>query len=143
MVGKTAKKGTKSASKAPRVASKSAQKSAKKAPSTEGQLKKPHKFKSGTVALREIRRLQKGTGHIISRAPFARLVKEIAQGFKENIRMNTMTIEALQTATESYLVSLYEDTQLCAIHARRVTVMAKDIELARRIKGDYKADIGV
>uniref|UniRef100_A0A8C8UG46 Core Histone H2A/H2B/H3 domain-containing protein n=1 Tax=Peromyscus maniculatus bairdii TaxID=230844 RepID=A0A8C8UG46_PERMB len=81
------------------------------APSTGG-VKKPHRYRPGTVALREIRRYQKSTELLIRKLPFQRL------------------------ANEAYLVGLFEDTNLCAIHAKRVTIMPKDIQLARRIRGE-------
>jgi len=127
--------------KAPRkqLASKAARKSA---PSTGG-VKKPHRYKpgkfhiiyvshinkhlltrhsSGTVALREIRRYQKSTELLIRKLPFQRLVREIAQDFKSDLRFQSSAIGALQESVEAYLVSLFEDTNLCAIHAKRVTI---------------------
>lgn len=126
----------------------------------------------GTVALREIRKYQKSTDLLIRKLPFQRLVREIAQDFKADLRFQNSAILALQVlfdlsarvclslcvcvrvsvclspcvcvdvclgvqeASESYLVSLFEDTNLCAIHAKRVTIMPKDIQLARRIRGE-------
>ncbi|KAH9861830.1 hypothetical protein J1614_011583 [Plenodomus biglobosus] len=106
--------------KAPRkqLASKAARKSA---PSTGG-VKKPHRYKPGTVALREIRRYQKSTELLIRKLPFQRLVREIAQDFKSDLRFQSSAIGALQESVEAYLVSLFEDTNLCAIHAKRVTI---------------------
>ena len=128
----TARKST--GGKAPRkqLATKAARKSA---PSTGG-VKKPHRYRPGTVALREIRRYQKSTELLIRKLPFQRLVREIAQDFKTDLRFQSTAIMALQEASESYLVSLFEDTNLCAIHAKRVTIMPKDIQLARRIRGE-------
>ena len=97
---------------------------------------KPHRFRPGTVALREIRRYQKSTELLIRKLPFQRLVREIAQDFKTDLRFQASAIAALQEASESYLVGLFEDTNLCAIHAKRVTIMPKDIQLARRIRGE-------
>lgn len=99
-------------------------------------VKKPHRYRPGTVALREIRRYQKSTDLLIRKAAFQRLVREIAQEFKQDLRFQSTTILALQEASESYLVSLFEDTNLCAIHAKRVTIMPKDVQLARRIRGE-------
>ena len=123
-----------SGGKAPRkqVATKAARKSA---PATGG-VKKPHRYRPGTVALREIRRYQKSTELLIRKAPFLRLVREISQGYKEDLRFQTTAVLALQQAAEAYLVGLFEDTNLCAIHAKRVTIMPKDIQLARRIRGE-------
>ena len=103
--------------KAPRkqLASKAARKSA---PSTGG-VKKPHRYKPGTVALREIRRYQKSTELLIRKLPFQRLVREIAQDFKTDLRFQSSAIGALQEAAEAYLVALFEDTNLAAIHAKR------------------------
>ncbi|KAI1388404.1 histone-fold-containing protein [Hypoxylon trugodes] len=119
----TARKST--GGKAPRkqLASKAARKSA---PSTGG-VKKPHRYKPGTVALREIRRYQKSTELLIRKLPFQRLVREIAQDFKSDLRFQSSAIGALQESVESYLVSLFEDTNLCAIHAKRVTIQSVSI----------------
>ncbi|TPP62072.1 histone H3 [Fasciola gigantica] len=120
--------------KAPRkqLATKAARKSA---PATGG-VKKPHRYRPGTVALREIRRYQKSTELLIRKLPFQRLVREIAQDFKTDLRFQSSAVSALQEASEAYLVGLFEDTNLCAIHAKRVTIMPKDIQLARRIRGE-------
>ena len=128
----TARKST--GGKAPRkqLATKAARKSA---PATGG-VKKPHRYRPGTVALREIRRYQKSTELLIRKLPFQRLVREIAQEFKTDLRFQGSAVLALQEAAEAYLVGLFEDTNLCAIHAKRVTIMPKDIQLARRIRGE-------
>ncbi|BHF81336.1 hypothetical protein SprV_0702446600 [Sparganum proliferum] len=89
----------------------------------------------GTVDLREFRRYQKSTDLLIRKMPFQRLVREIAQDFKTYLRLQSSAVSALQEASEACLVGLFEDTNLCAIHAKRVTVMPKDIQLARRRKG--------
>jgi len=86
--------------------------------------------------LRQIRKYQKSTDLLIRKLPFQRLVREIAQGFKNDLRFQSTALLALQEAAEAYLVSLFEDTNLCAIHAKRVTIMPKDIQLARRIRGE-------
>jgi histone H3 len=99
-------------------------------------LKKAKRYRPGTVALREIRKYQKSTALLIRKLPFQRLVREIAQEFKNDLRFQSTAILALQEATEMYLVGLFEDTNLCAIHAKRVTIMVKDIRLARRIRGE-------
>ncbi|KAK6630073.1 hypothetical protein RUM43_015100 [Polyplax serrata] len=90
----------------------------------------------GTVALREIRRYQKSTSFSSRKLPFQRLVREIAHSFKTDLRFQSSAVMALQEASEAYIVGLFEDTNLCAIHAKRVTIMPKDIQLARRIKGE-------
>jgi histone H3 len=101
-----------------------------------GKVKKPHRYRPGTIALREIRRYQKSTELLIRKLPFQRLVKEIAQDFKSDLRFQSTAIGALQEASEAYLVGLMEDTNLCAIHAKRVTIMVKDMQLAHRIRPD-------
>ena len=98
--------------------------------------KKPHRYRPGTVALREIGQFQKSTELLIRRLPFQRLVQEIAQDFKGRLNFASGTILALQEAAEAYLVGLFEDTNLCAIHAKRITIMPKDIQLARHIQGE-------
>ena len=100
-----------------------------------GGVKKPRRFRPGTIAIREIRKFQKSTELLIRKLPFQRIVKEIAQGFNTAIRFQSVAIEAIQTAAEAYLTSLFEDTNLCAIHAKRVTIQPKDMQLARRIRG--------
>ena len=122
------------AGKAPRkqVSNKAARKTA---PSMGG-IKKPHRYRPGTVALREIRKYQKSTELLIRKLPFQRLVREVAQEYKSDLRFQSSAVLALQEASESYLVSLFEDTNLCAIHAKRVTIMPKDMQLARRIRGE-------
>ena len=107
----------------------------KSAPAIAG-VKKPHRFKPGTVAIREIKKYQKSTELLIRKVPFQRLVKEISSSYKADIRFQAMAILALQEASESFLVGLFEDTNLCAIHSKRVTIMAKDMQLARRIRGE-------
>ena len=111
-------------------------KSARKTASTTAGMKKPHRYRPGTVALREIRRYQKSTELLIRKLPFQRLVREIASEFKNDLRFQSSAVLALQEAAEAYLVSLFEDTNLCAIHAKRVTIMPKDMQLARRIRGE-------
>ena len=129
-----------------------ATKAARKSAPTSGGVKKPHRYRHGffvasvitccwfyrpgTVALREIRRYQKSTDLLIRKLPFQRLVREIAMDFKGDLRFQSTAIQALQEATESYLVSLFEDTNLCCIHAKRVTISNKDMQLARRIRGE-------
>ena len=98
--------------------------------------KKTKRFRPGTVALREIRKFQKSTDLMIRKLPFQRLVREIAGDFKEDLRFQSTAIAALQESSEAYLVALFEDTNLCAIHAKRVTIQINDMRLARRIRGD-------
>jgi histone H3 len=99
-------------------------------------VKKPHRYRPGTVALREIRRYQKSTELLLRRLPFQRLVRELAQDVKIDLRFQASAIMALQESTEAYLVNVFEDANLAAIHTKRVTIMPKDIELARRIRGE-------
>ena len=106
---------------------------AQKGTPADGGVKKPHRYRPGTVALREIRRYQKSTELLIRKLPFQRLVREIAQDIKTDLRFQSSAIMALQEASEAYLVGLFEDTNLCAIHAKRVTIMPRDIQLARCI----------
>ena len=82
------------------------------------------------------RKYQKSTELLIRKLPFQRLVREIAQDFKTDLRFQSSAVLALQEAAEAYLVGLFEDTNLAAIHAKRVTIMPKDIQLARRIRGE-------
>ena len=100
-------------------------------------IKKPHRYRPGTVALREIRKFQKSTDLLIRKLPFQKVVREIAGEFKSDLRFQSQAVLALQEASEAYLVGLFEDTNLCAIHAKRVTIMPKDIQLARRIRGEH------
>ena len=104
--------------------------------SSAGGIKKPHRFRPGTVALRDIRKYQKSTELLIRKKPFQRIIRDITQCIKSDIRYRSSALEALQHAAEAFLVSLFEDSNLCAIHARRVTIMVKDMILARRIRGD-------
>ena len=129
----TARKST--GGKAPRkqLATKAARKTAS---ATTAGIKKPHRYRPCTVALREIRRYQKSTDLLIRNMPFQRLVREVAQDFKTDLRFQSSAVIALQESSEAYLVGLFEDTNLCAIHAKRVTIMPKDMHLARRIRGE-------
>ena len=133
-VKQTARKQAVTGGKAPRkqVSNKAARKSAP----IQGGVKKPHRYRPGTVALREIRKFQKSTDLLIRKLPFQRVVREIAQDYKNDLRFQSQAVLALQEASEAYLVGLFEDTNLCAIHAKRVTIMLKDMQLARRIRGE-------
>ena len=108
---------------------------ASKGSKTIGGVKKPHRYRPGSVALREIRKFQKSTDLLIRKFPFQRLVREIAHGLSPSLRFQSAALMALQEASEAYLVQLFEDTNLCALHAHRVTIMPKDMLLARRIRG--------
>ena len=102
----------------------------------QGRLVKPHRYRAGTAALKDICHFQKSTALLIRKLPFQRLVREIAQDFKTDVRFQSAAILCLQEAAEAYLVGLFEDTNLCTIHAKRVTIMPKDIQSARRIQGE-------
>ena len=97
---------------------------------------KKRRNRPGTVALREIRKYQKSVELLIRKLPFARLVKEISnQMTEEPFRWAADAILTAQEATEDFITHLFEDTNLCAIHAKRQTIMPKDLQLARRIRG--------
>ncbi|CAL4933426.1 unnamed protein product [Urochloa decumbens] len=102
-------------------------------------VKKP-RYIPGTKALRQICKYQKPTGLLIRKLPFERLVREIAQVFKSDMRFQSHAMLALQEAAEAYLVGIFEDTNLCAVHAKRVTITAEDVQLARTIPGEYSAN---
>ncbi|KAL6781702.1 HTV1 [Auxenochlorella protothecoides x Auxenochlorella symbiontica] len=100
------------------------------------EIKRPHRYRPGTVALREIRKFQRTTDMLIPKLPFARLTREISNEMSpEPFRWTAEALLALQEASEDFIVHLLEDTNLCAIHAKRVTIMPKDLQLARRIRG--------
>ena len=103
--------------------------------------KAPRRFRPGTAALREIRKYQKSTDLLIRKYPFQRLVREISQKIKPDFRYQSLAVLALQVrffeeVSEAYLVRLFEDTNRCALHANRVTITVKDMQLARRIRGE-------
>ena len=104
-------------------------------PKATGGFFKPHRWRPGTKSLRCIRRLQKSTNLLIPKLPFQRLVKEIAQEMLTDIRFQSSAILALQEASEQFLIALFEDTQLLAIHAGRITIKPEDMQLARRVRG--------
>ena len=105
-----------------------------------GGVKKPHCYRPGTVALREIRRFQKTTELLIRKAPFQRVVRQIAQKYKKDVRFQSTAVLALQEASEAYMVGMFEDTNLAALHAKRVTILPRDLALARRLRGDRNLD---
>lgn len=104
--------------------------------------KKPHRFRPGTVAMREIRRYQKTTELLIPRLPFSKMVRKIAldlntsQGNVDKVQFQANALVGLQEAAENYLVKLLEDSNLNAIHANRVTLQPKDLQLAQRVRGE-------
>jgi histone H3 len=123
--------------RAPPVVMLAARAARKTAPMVGG-IKRPHRYRPGTVALREIRKYQRSTELLLRKAPFARLVKEVTAVTLGQpwMRYQSFAVLALQEAAEAYLVALFEDANLCAIHARRVTIFPVDLQLARRIRGE-------
>ncbi|CAD7962266.1 unnamed protein product [Amoebophrya sp. A25] len=104
-------------------------------------VKKGAKAKPGVKALQEIRKLQNSTDLLIRRAPFQRIVREMCRAMQEDgethpVRFQSQALIALQEACEAYMIGLLEDTNLCALHAKRVTIMPKDMQLARRLRGE-------
>ncbi len=103
------------------------------------QKRRKRRARPGTAALREIRKYQKGAELLLRKRPFQRLVREVTEAVTETekgYRYQQSAIDALQEASEAYLVKLFEDANLNAIHAKRVTVFLNDMELARRIRGE-------
>ena len=100
-----------------------------------GGVKKPRRYRPGTVSLREIRKYQKSTNLLIRCLPFQRLVREVSQQMKPDLRFQSTALLALQEAAEAYLVNMFEDVNLIAIHGRRVTIQVKDMRLWKRMKG--------
>ena len=112
-------------------------KKAKKSASGSGSgVKKSFRWRPGTVALREIRKYQKGTELLLRKAPFSRLVREVAESHKAGLRFQASAVAAIQEATESYVVSLLSDSNLAALHSGRVTAMPRDLQLVRRLRGE-------
>lgn len=130
----TARKST--GGKAPRQAL--AHKAAQKSIPSSGGVKKARRYRPGTVALRQIRRYQSSTELLIRKLPFQRLLREVARDLNPHLRFQSFAIAALQEAAEAYLVRLFEDANICAIHAKRVTIFPKDMQLARRIRGEVR-----
>jgi len=100
-------------------------------------IKTHRRYRPGTVALREIKYFQRSTVMLLRKSPFHRLVREIAQRMmvRGDILWQSSALEALQEASESYLVGLFEDTNLVAINSKRVTIMPRDMQIVRRIRG--------
>eukprot|EP00405_Crypthecodinium_cohnii_P022498 CAMPEP_0206468854 /NCGR_PEP_ID=MMETSP0324_2-20121206/29895_1 /ASSEMBLY_ACC=CAM_ASM_000836 /TAXON_ID=2866 /ORGANISM="Crypthecodinium cohnii, Strain Seligo" /LENGTH=159 /DNA_ID=CAMNT_0053942427 /DNA_START=85 /DNA_END=564 /DNA_ORIENTATION=+ len=107
---------------------------------TEPRADKKKRLHPGTLALREIRKYQKSTDLLLLKLPFQRLVREIAEGLQpmreDMIKFQSQALLAIQEAAEAYMVGLFEDTNLCCIHAKRVTIMQQDMLLARRLRGE-------
>ena len=100
-------------------------------------MEKQRKIQWGMQALKEIQKYQKGADLLIRRVPFQRLVKEIVQKQREGLKLQRSAVLALQEAGEAFLVGLLQQANICAIHAKWVTIMPKDIQLACRIRGDF------
>ena len=115
----------------------------RRAPASGG-VKKPHCYHPCTVALREIRRYQKSTDLLICKVPFKRLARDVLQDLNKPGSYPRFTAKcfqatsllAIQESVEAFSIGLFEDVNLCAIHARRVTIMPKDMQLALRIRGE-------
>jgi histone H3 len=131
-----------------------ATKQARKSDPTTGGVKKPHRYRPGTVALREIRRYQKSTELFLKKGSFANMVQSLYTTLSGNGKANgdkseryqigssdhrntAASMLAWREATQAYAVGVFDDANLCAIHTKRVTIMPKDMQLARRISGDY------
>lgn len=99
-------------------------------------IKKPHRYRPGTVSLREIRKFQKSTDQLLPKMAFRRLTMEITQDYRTDCRYQSAAITALQEACEAYLIGLIGDANLCALHSRRISIMPKDFQLARRLRGE-------
>ncbi len=99
-------------------------------------VRKPHRYRRGTVVLKEIRRLQKSTDLLIPKESFQKLVREVAYELDCDLKFQSTAILALQESVEAYIIELLEDTNLYAVHAKRVTIMPRDLYLARRTRGE-------
>ncbi|KAK9864851.1 hypothetical protein WJX84_004575 [Apatococcus fuscideae] len=99
-------------------------------------VKKPHRYRPGTVALREIRRYQKSYDKLVPHTPFRRLCREIVQDFKAGTRWSPAALDALQEGAEAFLVEIFQATNLCALHSKRVGIQPKDMRLAIELRGD-------
>ena len=103
-----------------------------------GSVRKPRRYRPGTVALRQIKKYQKSTNLLIRKLPFQRLVREVTQNINPTLRFQSTAILALQEASESFLVTMFEDVNVCALHTGRVTIQVKDIWLWNRmIRGNF------
>lgn len=127
----TARKST--GGKGPRVVL--ATKAARSSAASVGGVKKPHRYRPGTVALREIRKYQATSNLLIKKLPFKRYSQEVLQEFKSDARLSPVAVLGLQESSEAYLVRFFEDANLCAIHGKRITLMQRDAALAIRIRG--------
>ena len=106
-----------------------------------GGVKKPHHYRPSTVALQEIQKYQRSTELLCRRLSVARLIREITQDFKVGLHFQATALLAIQEAMEAWLVHLMEDMNLCAIHAKRVTIGPKDLSLVCRIRVNNGVDM--
>ncbi|KIV80462.1 hypothetical protein PV11_07960 [Exophiala sideris] len=102
-----------------------------------------NRYKRDTVALREIRRYQMHAGLLIGKKPFHRLVREISQDYKSDLRFQTSAMGALQESAEAYIVSMFEDTNLCAIHAKRDKIKAVDMQRALNLRRPVEGESSI
>lgn len=98
------------------------------------------KYRPNNLCLKEIRRFAKGPDMCIRRLVFQQVVKEITWEIDNSYRFHSQAILAIQEAAEAYMIGLFEDTNICASHAKRVTIYPKDMQLARRIRGEVTLD---
>jgi histone H2B len=101
-------------------------------------VRKPHRFRAGTVALRMIRRYQKSSDRLMAAAPFQRLARQVASGITPKPMFRQGALESLQSFVESYLVGLFRDANRLAIFARRVGIVPEDLQLVRRLRGEVQ-----
>ena len=104
-------------------------------------IKKKIRYRPGEKALKEIRKFQRSTDLLIHKLPFTRLVKEITFSFHHSLQWQSIALEAIQHAAEDFIIGLMGDANLSAVHAKRVTIMPKDLQLARRIRGHSMKNI--
>jgi histone H3 len=113
------------------------------APRTRG-IKKPHRYRPGTVALHQIHHYQKSTELLIHKMPFQHLAREVLQDLTKIGSIpchdvscfQSTSLLAMQESVEAFSVGFFEDANLCAIHAKRVTIMPKDMQLLLQIRGE-------
>jgi len=137
-VASAKKQGKKKETKKPTKPTKPVTKKTKKGKKSTEEPKK-RRWKAGTVALREIRRLQKGSQLLIQRAPFQRLVRDRLKDFKSGLQFKPSALEAVQEAAENYMVGVFEGAVILQLHRQRKTLNQKDINYTRRIRGEWIA----
>ena len=106
-----------------------------------GAIKKPHRYYPGTVVLCQIRKYQKSTELLCQKLCVARLIREVTQDFKMNLHFQATALLAIQETMEAWLVCLMEDMNLCAIHAKRVTIQPRDLSLVHKIRVNNGVDM--